>query len=82
MMEQNLSLYRIFYTVAKTGNISKASKELFISQPAISKSISKLEASMNVTLFYRTSRGVVLTEEGRILYKAASRAFDTLEAAG
>lgn len=82
MMEQNLSLYRIFYTVAKTGNISKASKELFISQPAISKSISKLEASMNVTLFYRTSRGVVLTEEGRILYKAASSAFDTLEAAG
>lgn len=81
-MEQNLSLYRIFYTVAKTGNISKASKELFISQPAISKSISKLESSLDVTLFYRNSRGVVLTEEGRILYKAAATAFETLEAAG
>lgn len=82
MMEQNLSLYRIFYTVAKTGNISKASKELFISQPAISKSISRLETSLDVTLFYRNSRGVVLTEEGRILYKAAASAFETLEAAG
>ena len=46
MIEQNLSLYRIFYTVANTGNISKAARELYISQPAISKSISKLEANM------------------------------------
>ena len=38
-MNQNLSSYRIFYTVANTGNISKAAKELYISQPAISKSI-------------------------------------------
>ncbi|OYO76200.1 hypothetical protein CG709_15715, partial [Lachnotalea glycerini] len=36
-MEQNLSLYKIFYTVAIVGNISKAAKELYISQPAISK---------------------------------------------
>ena len=35
-MEQHLSQYRVFYTVAKTGNISHAAKELFISQPAIS----------------------------------------------
>ena len=42
-MNQNLSSYRIFYTVANTGNISKAAKELYISQPAISKSIQKLE---------------------------------------
>ena len=34
-MNQNLSSYRIFYTVANTGNISKAAKELYISQPAI-----------------------------------------------
>ena len=46
-MIQSLSCYRIFYTVAKTGNISKAAKELYISQPAISKSIQKLEESVN-----------------------------------
>ena len=44
-MEQNLSQYKIFYEVAKAGNISKAAKELYISQPAISKAISKLEDS-------------------------------------
>ena len=38
-MNQNLSSYRIFYTVANTGNISKAAKELYISQPAISVNI-------------------------------------------
>ena len=42
LMEQHLSQYKIFYEVARTGNISKAAKELFISQPAISKAISKL----------------------------------------
>ena len=42
-MENNLNLYHIFYTVAKNKNISLAAKELYISQPAISKAISKLE---------------------------------------
>ncbi len=42
-MEQNLSLYYVFHTVAKKGSISHAAKELYISQPAISKSIQKLE---------------------------------------
>ena len=59
-MNQNLSSYRIFYTVANTGNISKAAKELYISQPAISKSIQKLEESVGCKLFSRSSRGVVL----------------------
>lgn len=42
-MFDNLNYYRVFYTVANTGNISKAADMLFISQPAISKAISKLE---------------------------------------
>ena len=46
-MEQNLSQYKIFYEVAKAGNISKAAKELYISQPAISKAIGKLEDSLD-----------------------------------
>ena len=77
-MEQHLSQYRIFYAVAKAGNISRAAKELFISQPAISKSISKLEENLGVTLFTRNSRGVQLTVEGQVLYSHVSNAFETL----
>ena len=77
-MNQNLSSYRIFYTVANTGNISKAAKELYISQPAISKSIQKLEESVGCRLFSRSSRGVVLTDEGQLLYEHVKTAFETL----
>lgn len=77
-MEQNLPLYRIFYEVARTENISRTSKELYISQPAISKSISKLESNLKTTLFTRNSRGVQLTEDGRMLYKHVQAAFDAL----
>lgn len=78
-MNQNLSSYRIFYTVANTGNISKAAKELYISQPAISKSIQKLEESVGCKLFSRSSRGVILTDEGKLLYEHVSAAFETLD---
>ena len=79
-MNQNLSSYWIFYTVANAGNISKAAKELYISQPAISKSIQKLEESLNCKLFCRSSRGVILTEEGSLLYDHVREAFETLGA--
>lgn len=77
-MDQNLSQYRIFYAVARTGNISKAARELYISQPAISKAISKLEDSLHTTLFIRNSRGVLLTEEGQILFHHIQSAFQEL----
>ena len=64
-MEQNLSLYYVFHTVAKKGSISHAAKELYISQPAISKSIQKLEDNLNTTLFKRSSRGVRLPQMER-----------------
>ena len=80
-MNQNLTLYRIFYTTALTGNISKAAEALFISQPAISKSIKKLEQSMGTTLFTRNSRGVQLTEDGELLFQSVRSAFQTLETA-
>lgn len=78
-MEQHLSQYRIFYEVAKAGNISKAAKELYISQPAISKAIGKLESSLDVSLFTRNSRGVHLTEEGELLFTHTKAAFEFLE---
>ncbi len=77
-MEQNLSLYRIFYAVAEAGNISRAARELYISQPAISKAIGKLEESLDTTLFLRNSRGVKLTAEGEILYGHVKAAFAEL----
>lgn len=68
-MNIDFELYRIFYTVASIGNITNASKELMISQPAVSKSIKKLEDQLGGVLFTRTKRGVILTEEGREFYK-------------
>ena len=66
MVIQNFSfeLLKIFVKVAETKNISKAAEELFISQPAVSQSIKKLESEVGGKLFYRTNKGLVLTEEG------------------
>lgn len=80
MEHQTLSLYYIFYMVAKKGNISHAAKELFISQPAISKAIQKLEATLETTLFNRSSRGVTLTPDGELLYSHLSDAFHEIHA--
>ncbi len=65
--------------MANTGNISKAAARLYISQPAISKSIRKLEENLEVSLFSRNSRGVQLTEEGELLYHYVQNAFYSLE---
>ncbi|GAA0080682.1 LysR family transcriptional regulator [Clostridium sporogenes] len=65
----NLELYRIFYITAKLGSISKAAKELFTSQPAVSQSIKLLEGKLGGELFHRTPRGVSLTLEGEVLFK-------------
>ena len=69
---------KVFHSVATNLSFTKASKELFISQPAISKAISKLEDSLGLSLFTRSSRGVQLTSEGEILFEHAKEAFDTL----
>lgn len=68
-MNIDFELYKIFYTVANTKNITKAAKELCISQPAISKSIQNLENQIGGKLFIRTKRGVSLTDEGKEIYK-------------
>ncbi len=74
-----LNLYHIFYTVAQCGNISAAAKKLYISQPAVSKSISKLEETFPTPLLERTSKGVVLTENGQILYQQLETAFQAIK---
>lgn len=64
-----LDLYSIFNEVVKTGNFTKTAKKLFISQPAVSQSISQLESDLNTRLFTRTSKGVHLTSEGKLLHE-------------
>ena len=75
-MNINFELYRIFYTVAKHKNITKAAEELYISQPAVSKAIKNLENNLGGKLFNRTKKGVVLTEEGKEFYNYISTAID------
>ena len=60
----NLDLYRVFYTVAKCGSLTKASEELYISQPAVSQAIKNLENQLGGKLFNRVSRGMELSETG------------------
>ncbi len=78
-MENNLSLYKIFYAVAISGNISNAAKSLYISQPAVSKAISKLEQNLDVILFTRSPKGVALTYEGELLFVKIKAAFESIE---
>lgn len=72
----NLNLYRVFYEVAKHNSISAAAKSIYLSQPAISKSIKNLESELGVMLFYRTLNGINLTEKGKELYEIVEGAFN------
>ncbi len=77
----NLELYRIFYVVAVTGNITKASEQLCISQPAVTKQIKNLESQLNTPLFIRTKKGVVLNECGQKIFLNVKQALTLLDEA-
>lgn len=68
-MNINFEYYKIFYVIAKNKNITKAANELNISQPAISRMLKTMEDQMNTKLFIRQSKGVLLTQEGKELYR-------------
>ncbi|MBQ7370110.1 MAG: LysR family transcriptional regulator [Clostridia bacterium] len=80
----NLELYRVFYTVAKCGSLTKAAEQLYISQPAVSQSIKQLENQLGVSLFNRNHKGMELSAQGGKLIFArveeALRLFDESEA--
>ena len=80
-MNINLEYYKIFYEVAKEQNITKASENLNISQPAISKTIKLLEEKLGGTLFVRTKKGVILTEEGKEFYSYITKAMEYINSA-
>lgn len=65
----NLNYLKVFLEVAKSKSFLEASNKLFISQPAVSRSIANLEEELNVKLFFRENKGVVLTASGEILYE-------------
>ena len=68
-MDINYELYKVFYHVASTLSFSEASKQLFISQSAVSQSIKTLERKLDQTLFIRSTKHVQLTPEGEILLR-------------
>ena len=73
-----LNLYNIFLAVAQTKSLSAASKRLFISQPAISKAIKQLENELGTALFFRSSKGVQLTDDGELLYSHVFNAINEI----
>ncbi|MGN1052406.1 MAG: LysR family transcriptional regulator [Candidatus Scatosoma sp.] len=78
----NLDLYRVFYTVAKKGSLTKAAEELYISQPAVSQAVKQLENQLGTPLFNRTHRGMELSETGgRRIFDKVERALRLLEEA-
>ena len=80
-MDISLDSYKIFCTVARTGNMSQAAKELYISQPAVSMAVKQLEERLGGTLLVRTAKGVYLTSEGEVLYRYLDMAMSMIQTA-
>lgn len=77
-MDINLELYKVFYHVATTLSFSEASRQLFISQSAVSQSIKTLEKKLNQTLFVRSTKKVFLTPAGETLLQHVKPAMQML----
>lgn len=77
-MNINFEYYKVFYVIAKNKNITKAADELNISQPAISRMLKIMEEQMNTKLFIRKTKGVILTNEGKELYRLISDSIDNI----
>ena len=78
-MDINLELYKVFYYVATTLSFSEASRQLFISQSAVSQSIKTLEKKLNHPLFIRSTKKVLLTPEGELLLQHVKPALQLLD---
>lgn len=76
-----LDLYKVFSVVARSNSFSKAAKTLFMTQPAISQSISQLENQLETRLFNRTPKGVTLTDEGTLLFEYVNSAISLIDVA-
>jgi len=72
---------RIFHAVADAGSLTHAGEALHLSQSAVSRQLRALEESLNATLFHRHARGLILTEQGELLFDATSAMSQRLDAA-
>lgn len=72
---------RIFHAVADAGSLTHAGDALHLSQSAVSRQIRALEESLNTTLFHRHARGLILTEQGELLFDATSSMIKRIDAA-
>ena len=72
---------RVFHAVAEAGSFTHAGENLNLSQSAVSRQISALEESVKVPLFHRHARGLILTEQGELLYRTAHDVFAKLSMA-
>jgi len=70
---------RIFHAAAEAGSFTHAADKLHLSQSAISRQVSALEADINTKLFHRHARGLILTEQGELLYRTAHDVLMKLE---
>lgn len=70
---------RIFHVAAEAGSFTHAGEVLSMSQSAVSRQVSALERELNVSLFHRHARGLVLTEQGELLYRTAHEVFNKLQ---
>ena len=70
---------RVFHAVSEAGSFTHAGDVLNLSQSAVSRQISTLEESLNVSLFHRHARGLILTEQGELLFNEAHDVFNKLE---
>lgn len=78
-MDINYELYKVFFHVATTLSFSEASKQLFISQSAVSQAIKALEKKLDQTLFIRSTKRVQLTPEGEILLRHVEPAMNLIK---
>jgi DNA-binding transcriptional LysR family regulator len=69
---------RVFHAVAEAGSFTHAGESLNLSQSAVSRQISALEESLSVPLFHRHARGLILTEQGELLFRTAREVFAKL----
>ena len=77
-MTINFEYYKVFYYVSCYGSLTAAAKELCISQPAVSQAVRQLEKEAGTRLFSRTSKGVLLTREGELLYRYVKSGVESL----
>ncbi len=78
-MIEKLDLFKIFNEVAEQRSITKAAKNLFVSQPAVSQAIAQLEEELGITLFIRSSKGVSLTNEGKVLFTHVNKGINQIK---